>query len=270
VCLIVLMMRALWAPSSGARMKNLFYSFVIMIALFLNGRRIAWVSLAMGLFLMVILLPVGKYKRRAMRAVWALGPVMAIYTVIGWGRPEKIFKPLRSLSTVSTQEDGSTKARNMENLGLIATSKYSGLLMGTGWGRPYVEVSNKYSIASFFKLWGYFPHNSVLGILGYTGILGFYGYWLAFPTAMFLNARMARVGTSTIAKQTGIVGAVQLVVCANQFYGDMGIIYPKAVYMMTFSYALALRLPLLVGAWPGPASAAGPAGPARPAESQAA
>ena len=39
------------------------------------------------------------------------------------------------------------------------------------------------------ELWPYVPHNSILGLLAYTGILGFAGYWLAFPTAVFLNAR---------------------------------------------------------------------------------
>ena len=99
---------------------------------------------------------------------------------------------------MTTAEDTSTKARNVENLGLIATSNASGMLMGTGWGHPYVEVSSKYSIAQYFPLWQYVPHNSILGLLAYTGVLGFCGYWMVFPTSMFLAARMARPSRSPL------------------------------------------------------------------------
>jgi hypothetical protein len=250
VSMLVLLLRAIWTPQLVARAKALSFLLFLVGALLFNQRRLAWVSLTMGLVLMFILIPPGKYKRRVSRALLALSPVIAIYVAVGWGRKEQIFKPLGSFATVSTQEDASTKARNMENLGIIRTYNYNSLLMGTGWGHPYIEVTHKYSIASIYKMWAYFPHNSILAMLGYTGVLGFFGYWLALPTAVFLNARTARFAPDLLARQAGIIGASQLVVCANQYFGDMGVQFPKAVYMLSVSYALALRLPILVGAWP--------------------
>ena len=54
-------------------------------------------------------------------------PIILVYVVVGWGRANPIFLPLRSLSTVTTKEDGSTLARNAENLGLIATASYTNI-----------------------------------------------------------------------------------------------------------------------------------------------
>jgi hypothetical protein len=183
-----------------------------------------------------------------------------------------VFKPLQSFATVSTKEDASTKARDAENLGLIATSNYSSLMVGTGWGHKYVEVTNHFSIASIFPMWQYIPHNSILGLLAYSGVLGFSGYWLMFPTAMFLNARVARLGNTPLARNVGLVGVAQLVVCANQYYGDMGLTFLKPVYMASISYAIALRMPILSGALasPGKAGRIAPARAPSPAADRAA
>jgi hypothetical protein len=206
----------------------------------------------MSLVILLALIPPSGQKRRAMRFVYLLAPVLLLYVAVGWGRSERIFKPLQSFATVSTEEDTSTKARNVENLGLIATANANNPMLGTGWGHPYIEVSNKYSIANMFPLWQYIPHNSILGLLAYTGVFGFYGYWLIYPTAAFFNARMARLAKSPLVRQIGIIGVIQLLVCANQFYGDMGIYYAKSVYILALGYASALRLPLFAEVWPAP------------------
>ncbi len=257
VCMIILLLRFLSATSPGARLRALLFFIFLAGAVLFNQRRIAWVSLGMGMAVTFWLLPAGRVKRRAKQALRFVLPVVLLYVVVGWGRSEKIFKPLQSFATVSTQEDESTKYRNMENLGLITTSVSSSLLMGTGWGHEFIVVSGKTDLSrTQFVLWRYFPHNSVLGLLAFTGVLGFFAYFLPFPTAMYLNARIARFATSPLARQIGIVSAVQLVVCANQYYGDMGITYPRSVYMLSLSYAVALRLPILLGVYPGGAAAA--------------
>ncbi len=203
-CILLLLLAMVDPIGRPRRVKQGALLLFLVAAVFFNQRPIAWVSLATGAMLLLFLLPAGKPKRRAVRTLVALAPVMAIYVAVGWGRTEKIFKPLQSFSTVSTAEDTSTKARNVENLGLIATSNANNALLGTGWGHPYIEVSNKYSIAKYFPLWQYIPHNSILGLLAYTGILG------------------------------------------------LGTYYVKGVYMLSLSYAIALRLPIVAGVWPAP------------------
>jgi hypothetical protein len=219
----------------------------LLLVLFLgailwNARRLAWVSLGASAVVMLALIPRGAMRRRVNMVTIVVGPLLAIYFVVGQGSSSRIFKPLQSFNTVTTEEDGSTRARNNENLGLIATAQPSPWV-GTGWGEKYVCLSDKYSIAKIFELWQYIPHNSILGLLAFTGILGFAGYWLPFPTAAFFNARVARLARSQEARNCGAVGVALLVVCANQLYGDMGLFYMKPMYVMSACFAMAIRLP---------------------------
>ena len=253
---LAIVMLIAWAIGHGTKLSRLGAAVGIplfVLVLQLNGRRLAWVSLAAALMVVYALVPVGKIKRKINRGLVIGVPILALYVGIGWGRKEQAFKPLKALETISTQEDDSTKARNVENLGLIATASEAGPLLGTGYGHKYKEVSNKYSIAEKFDLWPYIPHNSILGLLAYTGILGFAGVWLAFPTALFLHARTAKMAKERRERAVGIVGVSLLVICANQLFGDMGLVSSMAMYLLAASYAVAMRLPITANVWPVPA-----------------
>jgi hypothetical protein len=269
VSLLVLFLNIVQSRGAWPRLKSFLFVILLLGAILFNQRRLAWVSLAMGLAIVIPLMAPGKAKKRIVRALVIAAPVLVIYVAVGWGQPGRIFKPLQSFSSVSTAEDASTKARNAENLGLIATSNYSSMLVGTGWGHPYVPVTMKYSDAHGFPLWQYIPHNNILCILAFSGVIGFCGYWMIFPTAMFLNARMARLADTPLARNIGLIGAAQLLVCANQYYGDMGLYFVKSVYMCSVSYAIALRLPILTGTMAPPGKRRRPAAQRAPSEAAA-
>jgi hypothetical protein len=230
---------------------------LILAAIQVNRRRLAWVSLIAALVTLYFVLPASKTKRRIQRAVAIAIPVILLYVVVGWGRSEGIFRPLRSFETVSVEEDNSTKARDMENLGLIATSTQYGWLLGSGWGHKYVEVSHKYQIY-FFELWPYVPHNSVLGLFAYSGYVGFLGYWMLFPMSAFFHARVARQASRPLDRNVASVAIMQLVACADQWYGDMGSFSPVTMYTLAATLAMALRLPIASGVWSNAASLPGP------------
>jgi hypothetical protein len=252
VSIMVLLVEMVDRRSVSVRLRNLLLILFFLGAIQFNSRRLAWVSLTMGLVMFYVLFPQGVAKRRINRVLVVLSPLILAYVVVGWGRPEKIFLPLASFSSVSTQEDSSTLARNAENLGLIFTGNSASRAFGTGWGRPYSYLTLKYDISGF-ELWRYVPHNSILGLLAFTGILGFAGFWLAVPTSVYFNARVARLAADTAARRVALIGVAQLIVCCNQLYGDMGIFEPAAMYVVAVSYAMALRLPTRTGLW-GPAA----------------
>jgi hypothetical protein len=247
VSILILLAHILHKRKAATTLRDLLYIGFFVCAIQFNSRRLAWVSLIMGLVVFYFLFPPGKIKTRINRALTALGPLLLLYVVVGWGRGNAIFLPLRSLSTVSTQEDASTLARNAENLGLIATANSGGFFFGTGWGHPYICLTRKYDIASAFELWQYVPHNSILGLLAFTGVLGFAGFWMLFPVAVYLNARVAKMAADPLARLVALIGAAQLIVCVNQFYGDMGIFFFKPMYVTGISCAIALRLPAITG-----------------------
>jgi hypothetical protein len=261
VSILAILVYALNKRRVGTTIRAVLLNVFFLGAIQWNMRRLAWVSLVMGLVTAFFLLPRGKVRDRVLRTTWIAAPIIALYVIIGWGRTERIFAPLQSIASVSTQEDRSTKARNAENLGLIATIGQSNAVTGTGWGHPYVELTNKYSIAAAMELWPFVPHNSVLGLLAYTGILGFAGYWLAFPTAVFLNARLAKMGKTEQVRNAGFVCSTAMIVCGNQMYGDMGIFSLRTMYVLATTYAVAMKLPIVSGVWQAPAGA--PASPPR-------
>jgi hypothetical protein len=249
---VVIMVLVINATESRSRSAALYAALGIpflMLAIQLNNRRLAWVSLIGSLVAFYALLRPSSSKRRITRGVLYVAPVILAYVAVGWGKSEGIFKPLAAFSSVSTVEDASTKARNVENLGLIATA-WQGWFTGTGWGHKYVEVSNKYSIANLFELWQYVPHNSVLGLFAYTGFLGFLGIWLRVPTAVFVLARTARLAERSIERSAGILGVVTIAICGNQTYGDMGMFMPVTMYTFALAFAAAMRIPSETVAWP--------------------
>jgi hypothetical protein len=266
VAIFILLIRVLRTTRLLERVGALLFMGVLVFAIQYNGRRLAWVSLAMGLVVFLLLLPPGsKALRRMKRAVMVMAPIMGLYVSIGWGRKDAIFKPLAAFSTITTEQDDSTKSRNYENVGLLTTARSNGWLVGTGWGHEYEPLSLKYDLSKVFAIWRYIPHNSILGLLTFMGVLGYTGYWLTFPTGIFLNSRIAHMAKSQAARDLGIIGAVQMVVCVNQYFGDMGLFSYKAVYVMGASYAIALRTPILADAWPaGARSKAAGQPPAQP------
>jgi O-Antigen ligase len=252
VAILLLGLRMIRTSRMSERIFAGLFILLLLGAIQFNTRRLAWVSLAMGLVVFFLLMPPGRTRRRAVRALMVLVPVAAIYVGVGWGRTERIFKPLQALAQVTSSEkteDLSTKSRDVENLGLIHTAQANGWLIGTGWGHEYTPVSLSFDLTQYFKLWRYIPHNSILGLFAFMGAFGFCGYWLAYPTAIFLNARVAKLARSEAARDVGLMGAVQMVVCVNQYFGDMGIFSYKVVYIMSASYAIALRMPVLSGVW---------------------
>jgi hypothetical protein len=249
VGIMALIANAVDARKTTTTLRNLALMVFFAGAIQFNSRRLAWVSLAMGLAVMYFLFPPGAAKRRINRVMMAVVPLLALYVAVGWGRGGALFLPLKSLSTISTKEDASTLARNVENLGLIATANAWGSLLGAGWGHKYICLTTKYDISSAFELWQYVPHNSILGLLAFTGILGFAGWWLALPSAVFLNARVAYLAKDRASRTVALIGAAQIVVCLNQLYGDMGLFFFKPMYVLAISCGMALRLPRMAGVW---------------------
>jgi hypothetical protein len=269
----MLLVNFLEQKSTSAKALAILGLPLILGAVQFNNRRLAWVSLAMSLAALYFLLPPSAPKRRLKRLGIMMLPVLGTYVIVGWGRPEKIFKPLASLSSVSSTPDSSTLARNVENLSLIATASYNPMT-GSGWGHKYVELSNKYTIAGAMELWPYIPHNSILGLLAYTGVLGVMGYWLMFPTGLFLHARCARLARDPLMRGAGSVGVMMTLTCMNQMFGDMGIFSWTTMYLLAVVWAAAMRIPVEAGVWGSgpqrpdggtPVSAAPPAPPSPPA-----
>lgn len=258
-----------WAIERRTRRAILYGALIAALMVFMiqiNNRRLAWASLAGSVALVYLVLPANRIRRRINRTALALAPVIALYLLVGWGRSERIFKPLHQIQTMTDDtNDASTRARRNENVSLV-TTMLEHPVVGSGWGHEFREVDTSLTVpGEVFPMYHYIPHNGVLAFLAFTGLLGFVLHWLPFPVAAYLNARTYQRAREPVERAASLAALAQIVVCTNQIYGDMGQISVPTLFMASTGFAVAGRLAVSTGAWPEAQTAA----PARSVEQRA-
>jgi len=212
--------------TAGWTVATILTTALMFLVIVLNNRRIGWLDVGVAGLMIYVLLPPGKSRTAMKRTLVALSPLIAAYVAIGWGQPTGIFKPVGSISTMfGDNQDTSSIMRDIENYNLIKSLK-TNILFGLGWGNKYVEELVAYDISGIFPQYRYLPHNSMLGVVAFTGAIGI---------------------------------ATVLV----QYWGDVGFNHVGVNVMFGVGLGLAGRLPSLAGVWaherPPPAKAAVPA-----------
>jgi hypothetical protein len=97
-------------------------------------------------------------------------------------------------------------------------------LFGTGWGVPYEKVTSVY--ANFGDEWWqyrYLPHNSLLGVCVFSGLVGLAGMWLVVPMGAFLGARGYWNETGVVERAGALASLCVLPAYSTQCYGDIGL-----------------------------------------------
>jgi hypothetical protein len=224
-----------------------------------NDRRLAWVELAAGAATVAALTPWSSAKRAVVRVAVASSPLLLAYAMVGWSSDSALFKPVHTLrSVVDSKADPSTLWRDLENYNLFFTLRHHAIL-GTGYGHGYVEVISLPDVSSSYALYRFLPHNSILGLWAYGGLLGFTALWTILVVGLFLGARAYRhavtVDDRTAASTTVAILVVYLVYC----YGDLGLGTWTGVFTVAPALAVAGRLAVTTGAWPSKVRALQPA-----------
>jgi len=216
-----------WAFAKGRPSAWVFAALVSLhqlYAIVLNGRRIAWVELAMALGMGYVLMDPGRWRRRVTRWMMVAAPLVLLYVAVGWGRQGAIFEPIRALSTTGSNTDPSSLARQEEVRNLLYTMSVAGNpLLGTGWGWPYQKFTSIY--ANYSAEWVlalYTPHNSLLGLAVFGGLVGIGGIWLVVPVAAFLAARGYRRSTRAVDRAAAMVAVGILAAYSAHCFGDIG------------------------------------------------
>jgi hypothetical protein len=199
-------------------------SALIVYAVVLNNRRLAWVEIAWGAVCIYFLID-ARTRRRINRPLMVLAPVLVLYAAVGWGRKEPVFAPLAAFSSVGSDSDNSSLARLEEMTNLIYTfTEFGNPLLGTGWGHPYQKISSVY--ANFGKEWwqyAYMPHNSLLAVVTFSGLVGIFGMLGVMPVGAFLATRGYRSATNAIERAAAMASLAVIPAYATQAYGDLGI-----------------------------------------------
>jgi len=222
---------------------------VATAAIVLNNRRLAWVALAAALATIYWLLPRTRFTRSAARAAVLLLPVAILYTVAGLSSQSAVFKPVHMVvSVVVGSKDRSTQTRDIENWNLVHTLKANPML-GTGFGHPYAEFSRADDISRLFQQYKFIPHNSLLGLWAFGGLVGFTAFWLPLVVSAFLAARAFRRSRVPLERAAALVSIGVLIGYSIQAYGDMGLQSWESTFLLSAAMATAGRLAMDSGGW---------------------
>jgi hypothetical protein len=221
--------------------------FAGMIA---NGRRLAWVELAAGVVAVVALTPRSPAKRTAARAAIAASPLLLAYLAAGWSSASALFAPVHTMrSVVDSKADPSTLWRDLENYDLFFTLRHHPLL-GTGYGHGYVEVVWLPDISGSYALYRFLPHNSILGLWAFGGLIGFTALWTVLVVGLFLAARAYRYAVVRDDRTAALTAVSVVVVYLVYCYGDLGLGTWTSVFLVAPALAIASKLAVRTGAWP--------------------
>lgn len=221
VAILVTGMALVSRASVGHIVLNLLAQPVLVAALIVNDRRIAFVSLAGGGLAALLLAPPA-LQRLVRRTALLLIPVALAYVAVGWSSQARLFAPVQTIRSVIEQDDDSSKTRDIENYNLIRTLALRPVV-GSGFGHEYREVVVANRIDSIFAQYRYIAHNSVLWLLSLGGWLGFAAVWGVFPIATLVALRAFSRTTDPVDQGVAYGAIAAILAFVIQAWGDMGL-----------------------------------------------
>jgi hypothetical protein len=214
-----------------------------------NNRRLVWAQVSVGVAVMWFMTPWRPLKLKLARLLVATSLPLTIYAAVGWNSNAGIFAPVRKIrSMTDSQVNSSTLWRELENYDLVWTYSQRPLL-GSGFGHPYEQPIVLPDVTSVYDLEPYIPHNSVLGLWAFGGLVGFAGIWAMFPVGLFFTARAYRWARTPMERVTALGAAAAQVSFVMQGYGDLGFGEWGPVFTVAAAYALVGKLCIANGAW---------------------
>lgn len=250
---LVLLVPIFFTPSWRTARAALVFLPLIIAGMIANDRRLVWVELAMGLALLPMLSPQVQVARYIRKLLLLLSPVILLYIGVGWFSASKIFGPVKLVRSVvsSKRSDGSvdlsTLFRDVENFNLIYTFQ-SSPFVGRGFGHPF-QTAVQNADLSGFKEYPYLPHNSLLGLMAFTGGFGVLGLFTPFVVGFFFLVRSQYFAQSPDQAVAAAVAIGNLCAYLMHVWGDIGFTEPTAIFTAGVSLALAGQLAVATGAW---------------------
>jgi hypothetical protein len=221
---------------------------VLLLGIHANARRTAWVQLALGLAVFLVVGRAARWRRDLGRMGLVLVPALVLYGAAGWGSTSLLFRPVQIVrSVVDSRVDRSTWDRQVENWNL-AMSMRERPLAGRGFGHEWTEFYAGDDITGIFYRYRAQPHNQVLGILLFAGPLAFAAIWAPFAVMVLLAARAYPRARSPEDRAAALwVGASALVV-GVQCFGDLGPFWPQYGVLVALALVTAGKLARATGA----------------------
>jgi hypothetical protein len=214
---------------------------IILVGVYMNNRRLAFVSMGAALLIAILFMKAGKAKKRILTGALVASPLLTGYFVVGASSDNPFFALAKAFSSVSSSSDSSSETRDIENYNLYITLKHA-VVAGTGYGNEYEEFIVADDISGGHALYRYIPHNSVLWLVSVGGILFFHLIWLPNGAMAYFAYRGYHRATNAYERTTALSAVCVLFIYMFQAWGDMGISTYTAGMVFAVGYAIAGRI----------------------------
>lgn len=249
VCVCLLLAMLVERPGKQIWKLCLVLLPIYFLAMKANNRRLVWAEVLVGALVIWVMTPWRPLKRRVARALVTGFVPLTLYLVVGWSSTGPLFAPVQKVRSLTDSEvNTSTLWRELENFDLVYTYARRPLL-GSGFGHPYEEPIKLPDVTSVYELEPYIPHNSVLGLWAFGGLVGFGLLWAIFPVGLFFTARAYRWARTPLERVTALGAACAQVTYLMQGYGDLGFGNWGSVFTVGTAYALVGKICIANGAW---------------------
>jgi hypothetical protein len=221
---------------------------LLLLGIHANGRRTAWLQLALSLGVFFVVARGARWKRPVARAALLAAPLVLLYGAAGWSSSAAAFAPVQLVrSVVDARVDRSTWNRHVENWNL-AMSMRDHPLAGRGFGREWTEFYRGDDISTIFYRYRAQPHNQLLGLLLFAGPFAFVGIWAPFALLVFLGARAYPRARTPEDRAAALCIAACAVVMAVQCFADLGPFWHQYWVLTALALAMGGKLARATGA----------------------
>ncbi|MFP2959641.1 exopolysaccharide repeat unit polymerase [Myxococcus sp. 1LA] len=253
--LLVSVLRFIEKPKPAHMLRGIVIIALIGIGMIFNDRRLAYVSFAGCMLAAFLINPWTPLKRFLVRLAPLFVPVLILYIAVGWNSGSGVFKPVQTIRSLIDGQggEGNLDYRDIENLDVIATWAQFPIL-GTGYGHEFLEPIPLPDIAFVFPQYRFHPHNSLLGLFAFGGMLGYTGVWLYLAVTIYLVVRSYHRTDVSEYRAAALIVVGLTATYINQVFGDMGIISYICTFQMSLAVAMTGKLAVHTGAWPMPNS----------------
>jgi hypothetical protein len=154
-----------------------------------------------------------------------VGPLVILYVIAGELSHSRIFAPVHAMASTGANNDASSLTREEEIRNLLRTLvDYGNPVLGTGWGLPYHKIESYYSnYNANWILVLYTPHNSIIGLAAFSGLVGIIGIWGIVPLSGFLAAQAYRNSNNKVLQAAAMTAIGAICTYSAQCYGDIGL-----------------------------------------------
>jgi len=225
---VAILIVSIWASLKRGRARWTVAAILVpylLYAMAVNTRRLAWVELGLALPVLYVLFGAGPLRSGINKWLIRVTPVLLIYVVAGLGSDSAVFAPVHALETTGSNYDPSSLTRQEEVRNLLHTLVDIGNpLLGIGWGRPYDKAESYWSNYNVeWVLTLYTPHNAILGLAVYAGLVGIIGIWGVVPIGAYLATRGYKGSADPVPRAASAVALGTLVAYSVHCYGDIGL-----------------------------------------------